>query len=244
MTARKLVFLASLFAAAAAQATPQTDLAALRRLRTSAKAGSALAATLDDVLAVAPKVEEWVPQTTSGSARQRFDANHRLTGYTIYYQSNSPSEQERIANMAHEMMHAAVNEAHHKDFVNYGNPPDMGKTVPAAAYAQSGTIWALENAAARQTAQINTSAQTALVAKAQALHALIATSGYTTAQQGALNTKAIYAASSANSEYDASLTSMIVFCANWGVKTTTPFYKKLEELTSEAHLRRTHNARQ
>lgn len=242
----KLVLACALLVSAAAQATPETDLAALRRVRAAAKPGSALAATLDDVLAVVPKIQQWVPQTTSGSARERFDAQHHLTGYTIYYQSTPATpEPDRVANLAHELMHAAVNEAHHKDFVNYGNPPDMGKTVPAGVYSQqTGGFYALDNAAARQIAQKNTSAEGVLSGKAQTLTPLVASSGYTETQKAALRTKAIYAASGANSEYDASLTSMLVFCANWGVKTTTPFYKKLEELTNEAHQRRVHNARQ
>src|SRR6185436_10706750 len=134
MTSRKFVGLAAL-AASTAFATPETDLAALRKVRADAKAGTALAVTLDDVLAMASKVQQWVPQSTSGSARERFDGTHKLTGYTVYYQSTEATpEPDRIANMAHELTHAAVNEAHHKDFVNYGNPPDMGKTVPEPVF--------------------------------------------------------------------------------------------------------------
>ena len=236
-----------LLAGARAEATPQTDLAALRQVRAGLQAGTAAADTIDDVLAMVPKVQQWVEVPASGSARQRFDSNHHLTGYTIYYQSGSSTAQpERTANLAHELMHAAVNEAHHKDFMNYGNPPDMGKTVPAAVFKQEGSVYFLDdaNAVARQTAQKNTGAGTVLSDTAVALSKLVASSGYSTPQKSFLSTKSIYAASGANSEYDASLTSMLVMGAQWNLSKTTPFYKKLEEMGKEAHLRRLHNARQ
>lgn len=237
----------ALLAGARAGATPTTDLAALRQVRAGLTGGTAAADTIDDVLAVVPKVQQWVEQGTSGSARQRFDANHRLTGYTVYYQSGTSTPlADRVANLAHELMHAAVNEAHHKDFVNYGNPPDMGKTVPAPVFKEDHGVYFLTDASAadRQTAQKNTSAQNALADKAVALSQLVASSGYSTPQKAFLSGKCQYAASGANSEYDASLTSMLVMCAQWKCSKTTPFYKKLEEMGKEAHLRRTHNARQ
>jgi hypothetical protein len=92
----------------------QSDLASIRKLARKAPANSTLKRVVEECVAVMPKVNQYVPQNSSGYAVAFYDTNTGLPRYyTVNYQPGN------TGNLVHELTHVVVNEAYGQDFVNF-----------------------------------------------------------------------------------------------------------------------------
>lgn len=231
--------IASLLAAPAVFATPETDLKQLEDLKKYSS--KTLTAVIEDVLAASKKVEAWQDTPTSGNAVRRFNADKKLTGYDVIYQQDAKkADWERLGNLAHELTHAVANEMYDKDFINYANDGTNQKDMPAPVIEKESKsdVWRIKNEDARQGKHLNMPVMNVLIKNLEDLKKLVAGCKLATDKQKLITDKITYALPKPHLEYDTCLSQILVWCQFWQTSTSTDFYKKLDTLVADVVARR------
>jgi len=219
------------------------NIAKLRRLSTILRPGDPLATILNEILAVAPKVEKTIDAGQAWCV-PKYSKTGELT-YVISY------PYDKLHKIVHELTHAVVNEAYRQDFVDY---PNSAANPPPLDLKENGTQKP-ENSEARRKAFRDEKLELPLASVISALRAAVQSAQLTMPRHiQFINNQLMYAQMGIYVDYDTVLNQLLFYMFDEGYPIkhekhskrhpSTALYEQLQQAAMNAYRSREKGRRQ